>query len=116
MRDWDVKFTDEGLADVRKLPKGVKNALRKSILATIARDPYGCSRELEEPLRGWRSFHWRKYRVVFRIYDERKIVAIGGIGERLPQSHSDVYRRLEVLAAEGRLAEKVLLTLRRFSQ
>ena len=153
-----VKFTEDGLAEVKALPKSTRNSLRRKMKDALARDPYeaaekpyslkavprdlrkllksgtgfslwehfsspekrfsaapyGCSMELCEPLKRWRSFHWEKYRIVFRIYDELRTIAIAGIGERLPRSQSDVYRRLETLAREGKLAEKVLATLREF--
>jgi mRNA-degrading endonuclease RelE of RelBE toxin-antitoxin system len=112
---YDVRLTDEALADVRALPKNVKNFLKKEISKKLARDPYGRSKELCDPLKGWRSFICGKYRVVFRVYDDLRVIAIAGIGERLPQSQRDVYRKLETLAAEGRLAQKVLRALRGFS-
>lgn len=111
---YDVKFTDDGLADVKALPKHIKNSLKKAITANLACDPRRHSKELGEPLKGWRSFLFGKYRVVFRIYDDLKTIAIAGVGERRPQSQSDVYRKLEALAAEGRLAQKVLNALRGF--
>ena len=109
-----VKFTQDGLADVKALPKSIRNSLKRKIKDGLARD-YGCSMELCEPLKGWRSFHWGKYRIVFRIYDELKTIAIAGIGERLPRSQSDIYRKLETLAREGKLAQKVLAALQEFS-
>lgn len=110
-----LKFTQDGLADVKALPKNVKNSLKKELQRKIAVDPYGCSMELAELLKGWRSFHWRNYRIVFRVYDDLKAVAIAGIGLRSPQSGSDIYRRLETVAAEGKLAENILQLLRGFS-
>lgn len=110
-----VKFTDGGLADVKALPKNFRNVLKKQISANIAKDPYGCSRELHEPLEGWRSAHCQGYRVVFKVYDDLKIIAIAGVGKRSPQSQSDIYRKLEALATEGKLAERVLGVLRGFS-
>ncbi len=110
-----LKFTQDGLADVKALPKNVKNALKKELQQKVAIDPYGCSIELEEPLKGWRSFHWRNYRIVFKVYDDAKAVAIAGVGVRLPRSKSDIYRKLETLASEGKLAENILRLLRGFS-
>lgn len=110
-----VKFTDAGLADVKALPKNAKNFLKREIERKLMRDPSAHSKELDEPLKGWRSFSGKKYRVVFRIYQDLKIIAVAGIGERLPQSRSDIYRKLQALAAEGKLAQAVLKTLREFS-
>jgi len=110
-----IKFTEDALADVKALPKNVRNSLKREFQRVLARDPYGCSLELREPLEGWWSFHWKKYRIVFKVYDDSRIIAVGGVGERAPRSRSDIYRRLEVLAAEGKLAAKVLAVLRGFS-
>ena len=108
-------FTDAALADVKSLPKNIKNVIKKEIRERLSKDPYGCSASLEEPLQEWRSFHCRNYRIVFRVLDDLKVLAIAAIGPRLPQSRADIYRRLESLAKEGRLAERVLATLRGFS-
>lgn len=110
-----VKFTDEGMADVGGLPKNIRNSLKKEIRGKLAVDPYGHSLELHEPLQGWRSFRYRNYRVVFKIYGDLRAIAIAGIGKRLPQSKSDIYKRLQTLATEGRLAEKILAGLRGFT-
>ncbi len=107
-----IKFTDGGLADVKALPKNVRNSLQTVLLQKLAPDPVRHSTELREPLQGFRSLHWRKYRVVFKIFEELKIIAMAGIGERSPQSRLNIYRRLEELAAKGKLAESVLSTLR----
>ena len=110
-----VKFTSEGLADVKALPKDARNFLRKQILGRLAQEPHRCSKELRHPLEGWRSFHCGNYRIVFRVYDDLQAIAVAAVGRRLPQSPSDVYKRLEALAAQGRLAESVLKVLREFS-
>jgi mRNA-degrading endonuclease RelE of RelBE toxin-antitoxin system len=107
-----LMFTQDGLADVKALPKNVKNSLKKELQQKVASEPYGCSIALAEPLKGWRSFHWRNYRIVFKVYDDAKAVAIAGVGARLPRSKSDIYRKLETLASEGKLAENILRLLR----
>lgn len=109
-----IKFTDEGLADVKALSRSARNSLRKEIAGKLARDPYGCSTELRAPLRGWRSFHHRHYGVVFKVYEDLRAIAVAGVGRRLPQSSPDIYKKLEALAAEGKLAESVLSVLRGF--
>lgn len=109
-----VKFTGEGLADVKALPKDARNFLRKHILGRLAQEPYSCSKELRRPLEGWRSFRCGNYRIVFRVYDDLQAIAVAAVGRRFPQSPSDVYKKLEALAAQGRLAESVLHVLRGF--
>ena len=110
-----VKFTDDALENVKGLPKNVRNRLKKEILEKVAKDPFGCSRELREPLKGFRSFSYEHYRVVFKVYEDLNAIGIAGIGKRDAQSQADVYKKLHALAAEGKLAEKVLATLQGFS-
>ncbi len=99
-----VCFTDGAVRDVKALPKAARNSLRKAIMQTLATDPARHSIELKPPLEQFRSFHWRQYRVVFKLYPGRRMVAVVGLGERAAQSGSNVYRRLEALARQGRLA------------
>ena len=54
-----LKFTDFGLADVRALPKNVKNSLKKELRNKVAQNPEACSEELHGPLKDYRSFHFR---------------------------------------------------------
>ena len=109
---YQVRFSAEAHADVRGLPKHVRNSLKKE-LRRLAADPVGLSLELREPLQGFRSFHWRNYRVVFILSEELKSIAVAAVGQRLPGTNADVYRKLERLAREGKLAEQILLALRR---
>lgn len=110
-----VKFSDDGLADAKSLPKNIRNALKKGIRESLAKNPYASSTELHGRLKGYRSFHFRTYRIVFKVYDDLKAIGIVGIGGRLPKSESDIYKKLSALALRGKLAEKVLSTFRGFS-
>lgn len=110
-----IQFTTDGLRDAKYLPKGVRNSLAKELKNKLARDPLSCSEELREPLAGWRSFHCGKYRVIFKLYEEMKLIAVAGIGQHSSQPTQDIYRKLELLAKRGRLAEDILAALRGFS-
>ena len=108
-----ILFTPEGKQDVDALPKKLKNSLKKEIQKLPA-DPHGVSLPLREPLEGWRSYHWRYYRILFMLFDNMETIAVAAVGKRLPQSKMDVYRKLERLAREGKLAQKILAALRGF--
>lgn len=110
-----LKFTDAGLMDVRALPKPIRNFLKKELQEKVAEDPVGCSQELSGVLRGWRSFHCGEYRVIYKVYDDLRAVAIAGIGKHDPDAAKDVYRRLENLANTGKLANEMLIAVRGFS-
>jgi mRNA-degrading endonuclease RelE of RelBE toxin-antitoxin system len=111
-----LKFTDDGLQDVRALPKNERNVLKKELKQKLANDPYGCTTPLRGALEGWRSFLWDNRRVVVKVYDDLRAIAIAGVGERNHTSGEDVYKKLEALAIKGKLAEQVLITLRGFTQ
>ena len=113
---YEIRFTDDGLRDVKALPKNAKNSLQKALREKVATDPEACSEELREPLAGLRSFHFGKYRVVFKFYADSHAIAILGIGQHSRGGKEDIYKRLEVLASQGKLAEHILHTLRGFSK
>jgi mRNA-degrading endonuclease RelE of RelBE toxin-antitoxin system len=112
-----LKFTSSAVADIKAIiPKNLKGPLQKELLEKVADDPLGCSHELHQQLEGYRSFVWQQYRVVYKIFDDLKAVAIVGVGLRSPQSTENIYRKLEVLARTGKLAQGVLFSLRGFTK
>jgi mRNA-degrading endonuclease RelE of RelBE toxin-antitoxin system len=110
-----AKFTPDAVEEVRALPKNIRNALKREFKKTLLVEPVGCSVTLQEPLAGFRSFHFGGYRVVFRVYEDLKLIAVVGVGRKSSLPHSDIYRRLEKLAETGKLADSVLTTIRRLS-
>jgi addiction module RelE/StbE family toxin len=110
------KFTDEALDDLRKLRKNVRNALKREFKQKIHTDPIGCSEPLTGLLESFRSFHFRNYRVVYRVFEDIKIVAVVGIGKKDHGHHAEIYRQLERLAERGKLAARVLETYRAISE
>ncbi len=112
-----LKFTSSAVADVKIIiPKHLKGPLQKQLLEKVAMDPLGCSHELHEDLDGYRSFTWQEYRIVYKVFDDLRAVAIVGVGLRSPQSAENIYRKLEVLARTGHLAQGVLFSLRGFTK
>jgi hypothetical protein len=112
-----LKFTSDAVADIKTIiPKHLKGPLQKELLEKLAADPLGCSHELHEDLAGYRSFTWQEYRVVYRVFDDLKAIAIVGLGLRSPQSTENIYRKLEVLARTGELAQGVLFSIRGFTK
>lgn len=112
---YTVKFTDDAIENLKaNLSRSEKNALREVLDEVVAAGPIDCSTEMVEPLAGFRSYHFNGYRVVFRVYEVRKLVVVVGIGKKEPPQQ--VYARLEKLASSGKLADSVLTTLRMFQQ
>jgi mRNA-degrading endonuclease RelE of RelBE toxin-antitoxin system len=111
-----LKFTSEAVADVKTIPKHLRGPLKKALEENVSQDPYGCAKELKRSLEGFRSFTWQDYRIVYRIFDDLRAVAVVGVGLRSPQSSQNVYRKLELLAQSGELAQGVLFSLKGFSK
>jgi len=110
-----AKFSPEAVAQIKLLPRNTRKALQKEFGRVILKDPAGCSEELTEPLAGFRSFHFREYRIVYRIYEDLNAIAVVSVGKKTNDPSSDVYKRLESLASSGKLADAVLRTLRLLS-
>jgi mRNA interferase RelE/StbE len=106
------KFTDEAVEDIKRLPKNVKNALKREFEKKIHIDPVGCSEPLTGLLEGFRSFHFESYRVVYKVMKDIRVVAVVAIGKKDKSHQTDLYRRLEALAKTGKLAKAVLETYR----
>ncbi len=106
------KFTADALDDVKRLPKHVRNSLKAEFKKKIHVDPIACSEALTGPLEEFRSFHFGKYRVIYRVFEHIKVVAVVGVGKKDAGHHAEIYRKLETLAASGKLAATVLDTFR----
>jgi mRNA-degrading endonuclease RelE of RelBE toxin-antitoxin system len=112
-----LKFTGDAVADIKAvIPKNLRGPLKKILLETVSSDPVSCSHELRGDLEGYRSFQWREYRVVYKIFDDLFAIAIVGVGLRSPESTQNIYRRLEKLAKTGELAQGVLFSMRGFTK
>lgn len=106
-------FTSDALKQVKSLPKATRNSLKKEFRQTLLRDPGGCSEELVmDPLKGFRSFHWGEYRVVFQLCEEIKRITVVAVAKKSGHADSDVYKKLEDLARSGKLAEAILTTMK----
>jgi mRNA-degrading endonuclease RelE of RelBE toxin-antitoxin system len=109
------KFTPEALDNIKKLPKKVRNALKKEFEKTLHVDPIGCSVPLSGPLEHFRSFHFGEYRVIFQVFEDLEAIAVAGVGKKDSHHHAEIYKQLENLARSGKLAATVLETYRSLS-
>ena len=96
--------------------KNVRKALKKEFQKKIHVDPISCSEELSGILGDFRSFHYRDYRVVYRVFADIRTVSAVGLGKKSKDHRTDLYKRLEALAKKGRLADAVLETYRTISR
>ena len=112
---YSSKFTPRALEDIQRLPKKVRNSLKREFTRKIHVHPVECSEPLSPPLEAFRSFHYRDYRVVYQVLEDLEIVAVVGIGRKDRHHQGEIYKRLEDLARSGKLAAAVLDTYRSIS-
>ena len=103
-----VKFTDNGLQDLRALPKSVETSMKKELRARLSKNPLTNSFPLNPPLGKFRSCHAGEYRALFHIAEDVHTLAIAGIGKHSADPETDASKKLEKLAQQDALAERLL--------
>jgi len=110
---FELRYTAAAAADIRALDGSVRKQLRKVLEKKLAVNPEGYGL----PLRGALANYWKhefgNHRVVYRIYLERRVVAVCAVGVRKQGDAEDIYRRLAAVAETGRLAEQIAAVLRK---
>lgn len=90
-----LRIPDEGAQLVRSLHPAIKRKVRTALQA-ITEAP-ACGKSLKEELAGLRSYRFGRFRIVYRVVEDRviEVVAIG------PRAHiyEQTYRKLR---GEGR--------------
>jgi len=109
---YSSKFTSDAIEDVRALPKNARNRLKREFQKKIHQNPIDCSEPLIGPLAAFRSFHFLNYRVIYRVYEDLKVIAVVGIGKKDKAHFAEIYDRLERLAKSGKLADEFLRAIR----
>ena len=93
MKKWKMRFTPEASRLLSKLHPENKRRIKKA-LGELQQDPYP-GKDLQEELSGFKSLRIKKYRVVYNINEEEKIIQILYIGLR-----SDVYEQFRYLLTD----------------
>jgi len=77
---YKFRLPDDIVTLVRKLHPTIKEKIRQA-LGLIGQNPYS-GKALKEELTNLRSFRVRKYRIIYRIFDQDHIIEIVAIGPR----------------------------------
>lgn len=108
---YQVLFTADARSDVRSLDGSIRKRLRKVLQEKIAIAPeqYGT------PLRGILAGYWKhefaSQRIVYRIYEGKRLVVVCAVGLGKGLHKTDVYKQLEAIAKTGRLAAQIVAVL-----
>jgi mRNA-degrading endonuclease RelE of RelBE toxin-antitoxin system len=106
------RFTRDAIENIRALPENARNRLKREFQKKILQSPIACSEPLVGPLVAFRSFHFLNYRVIYRVYEDLEMIAVGGVGKKNKGHFAEIYNRLERLARSGKLADEFLRAIR----
>lgn len=91
---FQVKVTSYASEAGKKLPPETRKAA-KSALKMVAANPY-IGKQLQADLNGFWTFRFQRYRIVYRIDMQTKIIVVWAIGHR-----RDIYETLSEFAKNG---------------
>jgi mRNA interferase RelE/StbE len=90
MRNLPVRFTPEAGDLVKRLHPENKRQIR-SVIKELRQNP-DAGGDLQEELFGFKSYKSKRYRIIYKLNQEEKIIEIYHVGHR-----SDVYEQLRSL-------------------
>jgi mRNA-degrading endonuclease RelE of RelBE toxin-antitoxin system len=90
LKQWQIRFTPGSANYIRKLPPEPKGLVRKTI-DDLKLDPYA-GVELTGELEGFHSAKRKRYRIIYRLNEEKRWIEILLVGHR-----SDIYENLRQL-------------------
>jgi len=93
MKKFGMKFTPETTRILAKLHSENKKLIKQA-LVELRKNPYAGT-DLQEELYGFKSFKLKRFRVLYNINEEEKIIQIFHIGHR-----KDVYEQFNRLLNE----------------
>jgi mRNA-degrading endonuclease RelE of RelBE toxin-antitoxin system len=102
-----VDFTVDAFEDVKALDGSIKSKLKKVLTKKLARDRQGYGIPLRSPLHVYWKDEFSTHRVIYRIYEEKRLVVICAVGPRKQGDAADVYERFQALAQTGKVAQQV---------
>jgi mRNA-degrading endonuclease RelE of RelBE toxin-antitoxin system len=104
---YSIAFTADAFGDVKALDGSIKNKLKKVLTKKLAIDPQGYGLPLRSPLNLYWKHEFAAHRVIYRIYQEKKLVVICAVGSRKEGDVGDVYRQFQALADTGKVARQI---------
>ena len=90
MKTWKIRATQEASRLLSSFHPETKKQLKQS-LNELRRNPY-IGKDLREELAGFKSLRQNKYRIIYNLNEEEKIIQIFYIGRR-----KDIYEQFRKL-------------------
>lgn len=112
---YSIVFTSDAFADVKALDGSIRNKLKKVLTKKLAMDPEGYGLPLRSPLQLYWKHEFARHRVIYRIYNEEKLVVVCAVGLRKQGDAADVYEQFRALAQTGKVAQQIADVLSSFA-
>jgi len=93
MKKFKIRFTPEASRLITKFHPENKQLLKQA-LNNLRQNPY-LGDDLQEELHGFKSFKLKRYRILYNINEEKKIIQVYYVGHR-----RDVYEQFRLLLNE----------------
>ena len=107
-------FTGDAFEDVKSLDGSIKNKLKKVLTKKLAVDPQGYGLPLRSPLNLYWKHEFSANRVIYRIYQEKRLIVVCAVGPRKQEDAEDVYAQFQALAQTGKVAQQIAEVLGNF--
>jgi mRNA-degrading endonuclease RelE of RelBE toxin-antitoxin system len=104
---YSIAFTEGAFQDVRALDASIKSKLKKVLTKKLAGDPQGYGLPLRAPLSQFWKHEFATHRMIYRIYEDERLVVICAVGPRRQRDAADVYRQFQALAQAGKMAQQI---------
>ncbi len=108
---YSIVFTDDAFGDVKALDGSIKARLKQFLTKKLAMDPQGYGLPLRSPLNLYWKHEFAAHRVIYRIYEEKRLVVICAVGPRKQGDAEDVYEQFQALAQTGKVAQQIAQVL-----
>jgi mRNA interferase RelE/StbE len=77
---YQVKFTVQASNVTKRLPPEIKKAAKEALKQLAGNPELG--KELQAELAGFRSYRFNRYRIVFKVAPEKKVIVVWAVGHR----------------------------------
>ncbi len=104
---YSIAFTGDAFGDIKSLDGSIKNKLKKVLTKKLAANPQGYGLPLRSPLQQYWKHEFAAHRVIYRIYDENRLIVICAVGPRKQGDAADVYKQFQALARTGKVAQQI---------
>ena len=112
---YSIAFTGDAFGEVKALDGSIKNKLKKVLTKKLALDPQGYGLPLRSPLQLYWKHEFAAHCVIYRIYEEKKLVVVCAVGPRKQGDAADVYMQFHALAQTGKVAQQIAEVLGSFA-